>query len=140
MQPMWLCIRSGRQFEDTFENPHRGKVKQITNATNVILYARKQAIWEDIWKHTMGENQTIAASATMLLHAIWRNIWKGIVQVPCRNLKNRMLNVFWVRLFGFIGNVANIQFLLVLITLTIIVLKPFKSGCIFSLQFYHEHM
>ena len=52
---MWLCIRSGRQFEDTIENPHRGKVKQITNATNVILYARKQAIWEDIWKHTVGE-------------------------------------------------------------------------------------
>ena len=90
---MWLCIRSGRQFEDTFENPHRGKVKQITNATNVILYARKQAIWEDIWKHTVGENQTIAASATMhpLLHAIWGNLWKGIVQVPCGNMKTE----FW---------------------------------------------
>ena len=29
MQPMWLCILSGRQFEDTFENAQRRKVEQM---------------------------------------------------------------------------------------------------------------
>ena len=29
MQPMWLCILTGRPFEDTFENAQWGKVKQM---------------------------------------------------------------------------------------------------------------
>ena len=29
MQPMWLCLFSGKQFEDTFENAHWRKVKQM---------------------------------------------------------------------------------------------------------------
>ena len=29
MQPMWLCIFSGRQFEDSFENAHLRKAKQM---------------------------------------------------------------------------------------------------------------
>ena len=29
MQPVWLCIFSGRPFEDTFENAQSRKVKQM---------------------------------------------------------------------------------------------------------------
>ena len=29
MQPMWLCIHSGRQLDETFENTHRGNIKEV---------------------------------------------------------------------------------------------------------------
>ena len=34
MQPVWICILSKRQFEDTFENTQKRKVKQIKPVVN----------------------------------------------------------------------------------------------------------
>ena len=36
MQPMWLCIPTGRQFEETFENTQWWKVK---NETKIMWFA-----------------------------------------------------------------------------------------------------
>ena len=41
MQPVWLCILSGRPFEDTFENPQRRKVKQMQPVWLCILSGRR---------------------------------------------------------------------------------------------------
>ena len=34
MQPVWICILSKSQFEDTFENTQKRKVKQIKPVFN----------------------------------------------------------------------------------------------------------
>ena len=41
MQPVWLCILSGRQFEDTFENSQRRKVIQMQPMWLCILSGRQ---------------------------------------------------------------------------------------------------
>ena len=47
----------------------------------------RQAIWGDIWKHTVGKSQTNAASVTLpaLPQVLWGDIWRGTVQ--CRKEK-----------------------------------------------------
>ena len=40
MQPMWLCLFSGRQFEGTFENAQWRKVKQMQPMSLCILKER----------------------------------------------------------------------------------------------------
>ena len=47
----------------------------------------RQAIWEDIWKHTEGKSETNAASVTLpaLPQVLWGDIWRGTVQ--CRKEK-----------------------------------------------------
>ena len=40
MQPMWLCLFSGRQFEVTFEKTHRGKVKQMQPVWVWLLWSK----------------------------------------------------------------------------------------------------
>ena len=53
---MWLCIFSCRQFEDTFENTHRRKVKQMQPMWLFILSGRqfeetfKNAQWRKVKK------------------------------------------------------------------------------------------
>ena len=101
MQPMWLCLFSCIQFEETYENAHQRK--SHTNATNVTTLLLIQAISRHIWKpkleksKTMATNvcsdpaisrhirkptvekgQTQATNVTMLLFgkAIWGHIWK----------------------------------------------------------------
>ena len=47
----------------------------------------RQAIWGDIWKHTVGKSETNAASVTLpaLPQVLWGDIWRGTVQ--CRKEK-----------------------------------------------------
>ena len=42
MQPMWLCVHWGWQFQHPFENAQR---KHQTNAMSVTLHSPRQAIW-----------------------------------------------------------------------------------------------
>ena len=51
MQPMWLCIFSGKQFEETFDKAQWRKSQ--TNATNVTMHFSMHIIWEHIWKRTV---------------------------------------------------------------------------------------
>ena len=46
------------------------------------MHHLRQAIWGDIWKHTVEKNQTSATNATMhpLKQAIWGDIWKPTVE------------------------------------------------------------
>ena len=82
MQPLWLCIISGRSFEDTHENTHWRKVKQMqpvwlcillcnkcdanayayanasSYAINVIIHHLWQTVWGDIWRQTVEKSPT----------------------------------------------------------------------------------
>ena len=62
---MGLCLFSGRQFEDTFENTLCKKSQINANATNVPLPFFEQTIWGDIWKLTVEKSQTNAANVTL---------------------------------------------------------------------------
>ena len=65
MQPMWLCIFLGRHSKDSFENTQRRKIKQMQPIWP--FHSQKQAIWGDIWKHIAEKSQTNAISVTMPL-------------------------------------------------------------------------
>ena len=41
MQPVWLCINSGRRFEETFENAQWRKVKQMQPVWLCILFCKR---------------------------------------------------------------------------------------------------
>ena len=49
MQPVWLCILSCRQFEDTFENTQWRKVKQMQSVWLCIFSGRQ---FEDTFENT----------------------------------------------------------------------------------------
>ena len=49
MQPVWFCIYSGRQFEETFEDPQWRKVKQMQPVWFCILSGRQ---FEDTFENT----------------------------------------------------------------------------------------
>ena len=97
---MWLCLFSGRQFEDTFENAQWGKDK--TNATNVTMLPPKHPIWKHIWKRTVEKNQTNAANANLhpFLQAIWGNIWKPTVEKSHSNATNVTMHLLRQALWG----------------------------------------
>ena len=107
MQPMSLCILSGRRFEDTLGNAQWGKFKPLqqvwlcilickcfedtwrctveksqTNAASVIMQPYIPVIWGHIWRRTVEKNQTNATNAIMhhLIQALWRRHWKYTVQ------------------------------------------------------------
>ena len=66
---MWICILSGRQSEDSFENPQRRKVKQI--ATSVTLHPLMQVIWVDIKKPTVEKVKQIKPVRLGTLSGRW---------------------------------------------------------------------
>ena len=49
VQPVWFCIHSGRQFEDTFENAQWHKVKQVLPVWLCICSGRR---FEDTFENT----------------------------------------------------------------------------------------
>ena len=98
---MWLCILTGRWFEETFENAQWSKMllciltsrrfeeafentveKSQTNVTSVAMHARMLSLWRDIWKCTVVKSQTNATTVIMhrSMHIIWGDIWKHIMQ------------------------------------------------------------
>ena len=56
MQSMWLCILSGRQFGDTFDNTQWRKAKQMQSVWLCMLLSN--LIWADIQKDTVGKSRT----------------------------------------------------------------------------------
>ncbi len=115
MQLMWICLLSGKQFEETFENAHWRKVKQLQtmqlciilfkrfntciwkhtpeksqiNATNVTMPLIGQAIWRDIWKRTVEKSQTLTnVTLSLLVQAIWGHIWERTVEKSQTNATN----------------------------------------------------
>ena len=81
MQPLWLCLFSGRPFEESFENAQWTRMKQ-TNVTNVTLPLLRQAIWGGIWKRTVGKSKTHVINATLLplIQVLWGSILKYTVE------------------------------------------------------------
>ena len=113
MQPMWISLLSGRRFEEAFENTrwwiaffgtwnHLDIAKR--NAACVTLPALIQALWENIWKHTVEKSQTNATSVIMHLfrQAIWGNIWKPTVEKSQTNATNVILHPLMQVLWGHI--------------------------------------
>ena len=70
---MWLCILTGRWFEETFENAQWSKMLLC------ILTSRR---FEEAFENTAEKSQTNVTSAIMPLFekAIWGHIWKRTVQ------------------------------------------------------------
>ena len=66
MQPMWLCIFSGRKFEATLENTQWRKVKQMHPMWLCILLGRLFRRY--IWKHTVEKSQTNVWEVTFCWH------------------------------------------------------------------------
>ena len=83
MQPLWLYIRPGRQFEDAFRDTQ--KTKKQTNVTSDMT-TPETTIWKNCTNATSEaipeKSQTNAASAIMHLlgQVIWGCIWKHIMQ------------------------------------------------------------
>ena len=71
MQPVWLCMLSGRRFEHSFQNAQWRKAKK--NATIATMHSLRQVIWGGIWKGTLEKRQTNANIATLDPHrqVIW---------------------------------------------------------------------
>ena len=69
---MWLCILTGRWFEETFENAQWSKMLLC------ILTSRR---FEEAFENTVEKSQTNVTSAIMPLFekAIWGHIWKRTV-------------------------------------------------------------
>ena len=80
MQPVWLCIISGKSFEETYEKTHRRK--SPTNATCVTMQHLTQAVWRYTWKNTLEKSPINAASVTMhhLGQVIWGHTWKSTLE------------------------------------------------------------
>ena len=67
MQPMWICLISGRRFEEAF-----WKYKVVwwiaeKNAACVTLSSLIQALWVKIWKCTVGKAKQIQPVSLCLL-------------------------------------------------------------------------
>ena len=73
MQPMWLYIFSGRQFEDTFESAQRRKVKQMQPMW-LCIHSSKQ--FEDSFEISQKNqcNQCDFASSLGRLKLIWQGV------------------------------------------------------------------
>ena len=73
MQRVWICLCSGKQFEDTFEN-------QLWKNCNQCNFAFKGTFENPLWKITLGENRINVANATlhMFIPAVLGRIWKLI--------------------------------------------------------------
>ena len=56
--------------------------KNHTNATSVTMHPLGQAIWGDIWRCTVEKSQTNATNVTLHPHrqTIWGHIWKHTVE------------------------------------------------------------
>ena len=95
MQPLWLCIISGRSFEDTHE-------KRETNATIVIIQHLRQVIQGHTWKRTLEKSPTNAASVTMhhLWHLILRHTWKYTLEKSRTNATSVSLTALIQALWG----------------------------------------
>ena len=103
MQLVWLCVYIHISFEDTFDNSQwemSGKFNPCDYASSQATHVRRhlkknaqwknnkqmwpvwlmhslwQAIWGDIWKHTVEKNQINVNSVT--LHPLRQAIWKDI--------------------------------------------------------------
>ena len=65
MQPVWLCIFSGRQFENAFKKTLRWKVKHMQPVLLCILPSKQ---FDDTCENTKGDEfQTIATNVTLRL-------------------------------------------------------------------------
>ena len=58
------------------------KLRGQTDATNVSMRPFMQAIWGNIWQHTVEKNHANAASVTLfaLTQVLWGDIWRGTDQ------------------------------------------------------------
>ena len=65
MQPVWLCIFWGRQFENAFKKTSRWKVKHMQPVLLCILPSKQ---FDDTCENTKGDEfQTIATNVTLRL-------------------------------------------------------------------------
>ena len=73
MQPMWLCLFPGKQFDK----------KSQTNVSNVTMHMKMQLIRGHIWKHTVQKSYTNLTSVTLppLGQTLWQNIRKYIFKL-----------------------------------------------------------
>ena len=81
---MWLCILTGRWFEETFENAQRSKMLLC------ILTSRR---FEEAFENTVEKSQTNVTSAIMPLFekAICGHIWKRTVVKSWTNAINALI-------------------------------------------------
>ena len=90
MQPMWLCLFSGRPFEDTFENAQWKK----SNKCNQCDYSSSHT--SHLRRHltTHRKSQTNANYVTMppLGQTLWGHIWKHTVEKNQTNATNVTLH------------------------------------------------
>ena len=73
MQPMWLCLFPGKQFDK----------KSQTNVSNVTMHMKMQLIRGHIWKHTVQKSYTNLTNVTLrpLGQTLWQNIRKYIFKL-----------------------------------------------------------
>ena len=102
MQPMQLCVFSVRQFENTFENAQWRKAKRMWPMWLFIPLCKR---FEDtFWKRTVQWSQTNATNATipLLKHAIWGHIWKCTVEKSQTNATNVTMHLLRQEIWGHI--------------------------------------
>ena len=89
MWPVWLCIRSGRPFQETFENTQWRKVKIMWTVWLCIRWGKQ---FEQTFGNTVEKNQTNATSVTLrrLRQTIWGFMLSWILRLPA-----------WVRFIAF---------------------------------------
>ena len=108
MQPVWICIHSGRHFDNAYESTQRirsnkcnqwnfdnGLIwkdavkKRKTNATYTLLVLI-QALRVNILKPTEEKNQTNVTNALLnfFRQAIWGRIWKHTMEINKTNATN----------------------------------------------------
>ena len=130
MQPMRLCICTGRQFE-THLKTHSGekadkcnqchfasvradnlrrqlKKKNVWMQPFATLHLFRQAIWVNIWKLPQVKNCSNAINATMHLYrqAIWGHIWKLTLEKKDTNATDGTLHLFRQKTWGHIWKVT----------------------------------
>ena len=76
--------------------------KSQTNATSATMHLLRQAIWGSIWKLTVEKSQTNAASVTLhlLIQAIWGNIWKYTVEKSQTNATSATMHPLRQAIWG----------------------------------------
>ena len=110
---MWLCVCSGRQFEETFEM-HSGEKSHKWNGcdlsfnqacnlrTNLSLHLLRLTAWRDTSKLTLDTNHTNTAYVTLCLFklAVWGNIWKLTQEKSRANATNVSLHLLGHAIWG----------------------------------------
>ena len=75
MQPVWLCLFLGRQFEDTFENTQWRKAKQMQPMRLCLFWGRR---FEDTFENTQWRKVT---KNPMKLHKFLSNTLNIHIQI-----------------------------------------------------------